>query len=189
MIHNGFWGSVSSAGSASRHGASLAFGSFQAQAPGEFAVFAEILKRSELALLALGSNMGLVTLFEDLHVPTSALPEFLRILQKLLRNHNLVYSIGGHLGQGQVRVVPIIDLNEPVNHSDIAALAEVICSEAVRFGGGIGSARDWGMMRTRFLSCTSPNFPCFCELKVVFDPKEFESADRNSFRKRRFFCE
>lgn len=155
-----------------RHGASLAFGSFQAQAPGEFAVFAEILKRSELALLALGSNMGLVTLFEDLHVPTSALPEFLRILQKLLRNHNLVYSIGGHLGQGQVRVVPIIDLNEPVNHSDIAALAEVICSEAVRFGGGIGSARDWGMMRTRFLSLTSPKlFPVFAKLKRVFDPK------------------
>ena len=155
-----------------RYKKSLIFGSFMAQAPEEFAVFSQFLKNSELALLALGSGVELITLFEDLWVPVSALPEFLAETQLLLRKHDLVYSIGGHLGQGHIRIILIVDLNHPISTEKINEIAGEICSKTVHFGGSFGSARDWGMARTQFLpSCSPQLFPVFEQIKRLLDPQ------------------
>lgn len=155
-----------------RYKVPLAFGSFPIRTSEEVSLFNSILKQSETALLALGSGVRLVTLFEDLWVPVSFLPDFLGRVQEILRKYNQVYSIGGHLGQGQVRIIPIIDLYAQSTTELMNELAEEVCVEAVRFGGGIGSARDTGKTRTRFLPTCSPKlFPVFTELKRSFDPK------------------
>lgn len=155
-----------------RYATALAFGSFLARVPEEISLFNSILKQSEMALLALGSEVRLVTLFEDLRVPVSVLPDFLGRVQAILRKHNQVYSIGGHLGQGQVRIIPILDLYAQPNTNSIDDLADEICTEAVRFGGGVGSARDLGLYRAQFLPICSPRlFPVFAELKRIFDAK------------------
>ena len=155
-----------------RYANPLAFGSFLVCTQEEITLFNSILKQSELALLALGSTVKLVTLFEDLQVPVSFLPEFLSRVQLILRKYNQVYSIGGHLGQGQVRIIPILDLYTRSSTVSLDAMADEICLEAVHFGGSIGSARDLGKTRARFLSICSPKlFPVFAELKRTFDPK------------------
>lgn len=155
-----------------RYEKTLIFGSFMAQAPEEFAVFSQFLKNSELALSALGSEVELVTLFEDLWVPVSALPEFLAETQLLLRKHDLVYSIGGHLGQGHIRIILIADLNLPISSEKINEIADEICTKTVHFGGSFGSARDWGMARTRFLPACSPQlFSVFAQIKRLLDPQ------------------
>ena len=155
-----------------RYAAPLAFGSFPVLCPDEISLFNSILKQSEVALLALGSGVRLVTLFEDLWVPVLSLRDFLSRAQSILRKYNQVYSIGGHLGQGQVRIIPILDLYAQTSMELIDELAGDICSEAVRFGGGIGSARGLGKYRARFLPTCSPKlFPVFADLKRTFDPK------------------
>ncbi len=150
----------------------LAFGSFTVLSSNEISLFNSILKQSEVALLTLGSGVRLVTLLEDLWVPISSLPDFLSRIQSILRKYNQVYSIGGHLGQGQVRIIPILDLYAQTPMESIDELAEDICMEAVRFGGGVGSAHGLGKYRARFLpTCLPKLFPVFADLKRTFDPK------------------
>lgn len=149
----------------------LAFGSFQAIAPEEFSIFSEILKHSEIALQGLG-GITLMPLFEDLQVPVSKLPEFIPAVQNLLKKHNFVYSIGGHFGQGQIRIIPIFNVNTSVPFTQLLTTADEIYSEAVQFGGTVASAFDCGMLRTRFLPLRYPKlFASFSRLKQVFDPK------------------
>lgn len=154
-----------------RYGKTLSFGSLLAQSPDEFGIFTELLKRSELALLRIGETFQLVTLFEDLQVPVERLTDFLVILQTLLKKYNVIYSLGGHFGQGQIRVLPIRDLKDPHGFENMTRLAEEMSAEVVRFGGTIGSAHGCGLARPRFVPGRYPKlFPAFAEIKRAFDP-------------------
>lgn len=118
-------------------------------------------------------NSRTVPFIDDLIVPPESLPEFLPLLRQILAKYNLVYTIAGHVGDGNFHIIPLMDPRRPDFVEIIEKLSEEVYQLVFKFGGSITGEHNDGLIRSRYVKeMFGPEmYHLFEEVKKLFDPK------------------
>ncbi len=109
---------------------------------------------------------------EDISVKPEVLPEFLPRLNKLLSRYDLVYTVAGHVGDGNFHIIPLMDLSDPKSIDIIKKLSKEAYKLVVEYKGSITGEHNDGLIRTPYLPMMYGDKVCklFEEAKDIFDP-------------------
>lgn len=109
---------------------------------------------------------------DDIVVHPKDYPRFLPELNALLSEYDIMYTIAGHIGDGNFHIIPLVDLKKPEHHSAILGLTPRVYQLVATYKGSITGEHSDGIIRTPFLSLMfSPKMlELFQETKRIFDP-------------------
>jgi len=109
---------------------------------------------------------------DDIIVRPEFLPEFLPKLNKILSQYNLVYTIAGHVGNGNFHIIPLMDFKKPETKEIIEKLSEEVYPLVASYHGSITAEHNDGLIRTPFLRLMfRPEvLQLFEQVKKIFDP-------------------
>lgn len=113
-----------------------------------------------------------VPFIDDFVVRPEHLPEFLPKLEKLLAPYNLIYTIAGHVGDGNFHIIPLMDLRDPRSIEIIFELLPKVNDLVFRFGGSMTGEHNDGLVRSPYLrQMFGPEiYELFRKTKEIFDP-------------------
>ncbi len=135
-----------------------------------------IVRRESFNLLRKNLH-GLSTapFIDDFVVPPSCYPEFLPKLDALIKEYSshFIYTIAGHIGNGNFHIIPLMDLTKPENRQVILDLAPKVYELVIREGGTTTGEHNDGIIRTPYLPMLfGPEMVAlFAQTKKIFDPQ------------------
>lgn len=134
------------------------------------------VRRQSFALLhEHNKNKSTVPFIDDIVVRPEHLPEFLPRVNELLAAHKnkMVYTIAGHVGDGNFHIIPLMDMRDPEVHRIIPKLSEQIYALVKRYRGSITAEHNDGLIRTPYLKQMYGEEMCrlFEDVKRLFDPE------------------
>ena len=107
-------------------------------------------------------------------VPPASYPHFLPELDALLQEYknNLIYTIAGHIGNGNFHIIPLMDLAKPESKQTILELAPKVYELVIKYGGTTTGEHNDGIIRTPYLPLLfgTEMVALFEETKKIFDP-------------------
>lgn len=149
----------------------LCYDAIKFDSPGSFDLLDQLMHCAELILYRMQRSVQALPLFDDLAVPLPSLRQFLLDILALLRRHGITASISGHVGQGHLRVHPIIDLTQDQLVRSLTRLVEDVYSLTWKYKGTISSEFGTGLLKSQFLSDQfAEAMPIFRQIKEAFDP-------------------
>ncbi len=111
---------------------------------------------------------------DDFVVPPETYPEFLPKLSALLDQYksHFIYTIAGHVGNGNFHIIPLMDLARPENRAVILELAPKVYDLVIAEGGTTTGEHNDGIIRTPYLpQLFGPEMEALFErTKRTFDP-------------------
>lgn len=110
---------------------------------------------------------------DDLVVPIESYPEFIPALNKLLKEYDLIYTIAGHIGNGNFHIIPLMNLSDEKARKTIMELTPKVYNLVATFHGSTTGEHNDGIIRTPYLhTMFSPKMlELFAEIKKIFDPQ------------------
>lgn len=135
-----------------------------------FKLLTEHSKKSRNA----GSGTRTAPFIDDIAVNPEFLPEYIPRLVDILDEYKdeFVYTIAGHLGDGNFHVIPLVDMNKQDNKDKILEISERVYALALEFKGSITAEHNDGIVRTPYLpQMFGPEMmTVFKKMKDIFDP-------------------
>lgn len=134
-----------------------------------------IVRRESFALLRKNVHgLYAAPFIDDFVVPPSSYPEFLPKLNALLAEYasHFIYTIAGHVGNGNFHIIPLMDLSKEENRQVILDLAPKVYELVISEGGTTTGEHNDGIIRTPYLPMLfGPEMVAlFAETKEIFDP-------------------
>lgn len=112
---------------------------------------------------------------DDFVVPPASYPRFLPELDILLEEYkkNFIYTIAGHIGNGNFHIIPLMDLAKPESKQTVLELAPKVYNLVIKYGGTTTGEHNDGIIRTPYLPILFGNemVALFAQTKKIFDPK------------------
>ena len=110
---------------------------------------------------------------DDLIVPPSTLPEFFPRLTKILDEYELLYTIAGHMGDGNFHIIPLMDLSIESERAKIPLAEEAVMKLVLEFGGSVSAEHNEGLVRGPYIRQMYGDevFEIFKQIKQIFDPQ------------------
>ncbi len=150
----------------------LAFHAVQAQDREEIELYWRLARKVVPTLYRMKGSTRPLPFIEDLAVPPRALPDFLVRMQNVLKQHQVIASLFGHAGHGQLHLRPFLDLSNPDDVTRMAQLASDLYREVLEVGGTISGEHADGLSRTSFITRQyGPLADVFRQVKQIFDPE------------------
>lgn len=135
-----------------------------------------IVRRESFSLLRKNLH-GLYSspFIDDFVVPPACYPEFLPKLNALLDEYkaHFIYTVAGHIGDGNLHIIPLMDLSKPENRQVILDLAPKIYELVIKEGGTTTGEHNDGIIRTPFIKMQYGDkvYGLFEQVKKIWDPK------------------
>ncbi len=109
---------------------------------------------------------------DDFVVPPATLPEFLPKLEAIMAKYDLVYTIAGHVGDGNFHIIPLVDPTDSTVAKTIDELSHKVYDLVVSYKGSISGEHNDGIIRTPYVEKMfgSAMYALFIEVKKIFDP-------------------
>ena len=109
---------------------------------------------------------------DDLVVRAEDYSRFLPELNTVLDQHHLLYTIAGHVGDGNFHIIPLMDLSREKDRKEILELQPKVYELVKKFGGSITGEHNDGIIRTPYLPLMFGDHmvELFAEVKKIFDP-------------------
>ncbi|MCA9366988.1 FAD-binding oxidoreductase [Candidatus Kaiserbacteria bacterium] len=109
---------------------------------------------------------------DDMVVAPEHLPEFLPRLYAILDEYDLIYTVAGHVGDGNFHIIPLMDYGRPDFVDIINDLSDRVYTLVGEYHGSITGEHNDGLIRTPYLhKIFSPTIlSVFQEVKEIFDP-------------------
>lgn len=109
---------------------------------------------------------------DDLVVRPEQLPDFLPKLNAIMDQYNLVYTIAGHVGNGNFHIIPLMDLADPESRKIIPELSQKVYKLVFEFHGSMSGEHNDGLIRSPFLEQMYGKkvYSLFEKTKKIFDP-------------------
>ncbi len=109
---------------------------------------------------------------DDMVVAVQKLPQFLPELRKILDEYDLLYTVAGHVGDGNFHIIPLMDMTKEINRAIIPALSEKVYKLVFKYGGSTTGEHNDGLVRTPYLRemYGEEIYKLFEEVKKIFDP-------------------
>lgn len=110
---------------------------------------------------------------DDIIVNPEFLPEFMPKLQAMLEGAGFVYTIAGHVGNGNFHIIPLLDMHDIKNREMILDLSNKVYDLVLSYKGSITAEHNDGIVRTPYLEKMYGPFimGLFKFTKSLFDPK------------------
>ncbi len=89
---------------------------------------------------------------DDMVVRPEHLSKFLPRLEKMLEPYHLLYSVAGHVGDGNFHIIPLIDSNSSTIQKIIPELSRKVYDLILEFHGSITGEHNDGLIRSPFLA-------------------------------------
>lgn len=117
-------------------------------------------------------NMRTAPFIDDFVVPPLSLPEFLPKLTEILSHYDLIYTIAGHVGDGNFHIIPLIDPKRPGVEEIIEELSKKVYDLVLSYHGSITGEHNDGLVRTPYVEQMFgvKMYELFEEVKKIFDP-------------------
>lgn len=109
---------------------------------------------------------------DDLSVAPQHLPEFLPRLYAILDEYKLIYTVAGHVGDGNFHIIPLMDFSRHDFVTIVNELSERVYTLVGEYHGSITGEHNDGLIRTPYLHkmFTGDMLAVFNEIKEIFDP-------------------
>ncbi|OGH37767.1 MAG: hypothetical protein A3B41_02530, partial [Candidatus Levybacteria bacterium RIFCSPLOWO2_01_FULL_37_26] len=118
-------------------------------------------------------NKHTAPFIDDFSVKPEYLSKVLPQVTKLIKKYKeFIFTIAGHVGDGNFHIIPLIDITDPKVRKDIPILAKEVYSLIHEYHGSITGEHNDGLIRTPYLKqmygekITS----LFEQTKQIFDP-------------------
>lgn len=113
-----------------------------------------------------------VPFIEDTIVSIDHYGEFLAALESILADYDMTYTYAGHIGDGSIRLIPLVDLEKPGAPQMVFDLARRTYELTFAFGGSMSVDHNDGIIRTPFLERMYGKdvMRLFAATKFIFDP-------------------
>jgi FAD/FMN-containing dehydrogenase len=110
---------------------------------------------------------------DDLIVRPERLPEFLPKLYALLDQYDIIYTVAGHVGDGNFHIIPLMNLHDPKARNIILELGKKVYQLVFEFHGSITGEHNDGLIRTPYLEQMFGKavLQLFEQTKDIFDPE------------------
>lgn len=109
---------------------------------------------------------------DDISVRPERLPEFLPKLYAIMADYKLVFTIAGHIGDGNFHIIPLMDYKRPDFSKIIRELSERVYDLVGEYDGSITGEHNDGLIRTPYLGrmFSVQMLDVFSMVKQTFDP-------------------
>ncbi len=132
-----------------------------------------LMRRESFNLLRKNvKNKHTAPFIDDLVVPPEHMPEFLPKLRPILEKYDLLYTIAGHMGDGNFHIIPLMDLTKKSERDKITKCMEEVDDLVISFKGSLSGEHNDGLIRGPFLSHMYPPkvIKLFRDAKHILDP-------------------
>ncbi|TSC78366.1 MAG: putative oxidoreductase [Parcubacteria group bacterium Gr01-1014_29] len=112
---------------------------------------------------------------DDLVVAPEHLSEFLPKLETILRKHtNMIYTVAGHMGDGNFHIIPLMDPNDPSLANTIRKVAGRVYDLVLAYNGSISGEHNDGIVRGPYVRQMFGDevYKLFQETEHIFDPDD-----------------
>ncbi|MCI5051484.1 MAG: FAD-binding oxidoreductase [Candidatus Pacebacteria bacterium] len=121
-----------------------------------------------------GSGTRTAPFIDDIAVNPEHLPEYIPRLVEMLEPYKgeFMYTIAGHLGNGNFHIIPLVDMNKQQNKDHIVEISEKVYDLALEYNGSITAEHNDGIVRTPFLPQMfgEDMMTVFKKIKDIMDP-------------------
>lgn len=122
-----------------------------------------------------GSGTRTAPFIDDIAVNPEYLPEYLPRLVSILDEYKdeFMYTIAGHLGNGNFHIIPLADMNKQQNKDHIVEISERVYELVLEYKGSITAEHNDGIVRTPFLPQMygEDMMKVFKRIKDIMDPQ------------------
>lgn len=134
------------------------------------------LRRESFNLLRHHSeHMRTAPFIDDIIVNPENLPEFLPKLKAIMDQYkdSLIYTIAGHIGNGNFHIIPLMDFTKPETRKLIPEIGQKVYELVFEYKGSMAAEHNDGLVRGPYLEemFGEDMFQIFKEIKYIFDPK------------------
>lgn len=133
-----------------------------------------IVRRESFALLRKNlSGYYAAPFIDDFVVSPKDYPTFLPKLNALMSEYDLIYTMAGHIGNGNFHIIPLMDLSKPETRKIILELSPRVYDLVIQHGGTTTGEHNDGIIRTPYLSQLfgADMVDLFNQTKDIFDPQ------------------
>lgn len=136
-----------------------------------------IVRRESFRLLRKNlRGLAAAPFIDDFVVPPSSYAEFLPKLSALLNEYKdrFIYTIAGHIGNGNFHIIPLMDLGKPEVRDVILELSPKVYRLVIEHGGSTTGEHNDGIIRTPFLTelFGAQMTALFAKTEHLFDPND-----------------
>lgn len=109
---------------------------------------------------------------DDLIVPPETLPEFLPRLTEIMERYDLMYTVAGHMGDGNFHIIPLMDLKDARERQKIYPALKEVTDLVLEYNGSLSGEHNDGLIRGPMLErMYGPEMMAiFRQVKQTFDP-------------------
>ncbi|MFA4975125.1 MAG: FAD-binding oxidoreductase [Candidatus Paceibacterota bacterium] len=120
---------------------------------------------------------------DDIIVRPEFLPKFIPELNQIFSKYDLNYTIAGHIGDGNLHVIPLMDFKHPDTPKIIIELGEKVYDLIIKYHGSITAEHNDGIVRTLYLEKMygKKMVAIFGEIKKIFDLKNIFNPGKKTF--------
>ena len=117
-------------------------------------------------------GMRTAPFFDDFVIPPETMPEFLPKLQAILSQYDLIYTVAGHIGDGNFHIIPLIDPKRPGIAGILDEMSHKVYDLVLSYRGSITGEHNDGLVRTPYIEeMFGPEMNgLFRATKDIFDP-------------------
>ena len=117
-------------------------------------------------------NLKAAPFIDDIIVRPQYLPEFLPKLYSILDEEKLIYTVAGHMGDGNFHIIPLMDLSKKEEKDRIFKIADKVYSLVLEYKGIFSAEHNDGLIRSPYLQMEYGDkiYEIFKEIKNIFDP-------------------
>ena len=122
---------------------------------------------------------------DDIIVSPEKLPEFLPKLAEVMSAYKLTYTIAGHIGDGNLHIIPLMNLRNARDRDIVMELGQKVFDLVFSFGGSMSAEHNDGLVRTPYLKQMYGDevYRLFEETKNIFDPQHIFNPGKKVFGK------
>ena len=109
---------------------------------------------------------------DDIVVHPDDYPKFIPELNALLARHHLLYTIAGHIGDGNFHIIPLMNLGDPKMRQEILDLQPQVYALVAKYHGSSTGEHNDGIIRTPYIGMMFGERMAglFADVKKIFDP-------------------
>lgn len=110
---------------------------------------------------------------DDLIIKPEDMPEFLPKLYEILDRYQFIYTIAGHVGDGNFHIIPLMELKTEEEKNKIFQSQDEVYKLVFKYGGSFTGEHNDGLIRSPYLKMMYGEkiYAIFEEIKKIFDPQ------------------
>ncbi len=120
-----------------------------------------------------------IPMIEDIIVPPDKIPRFIEYTSDLFGSYGLTYGLFGHIGDGNLHIRPLLDINNRCELELAREIYEKVYNEVISIGGSTTGEHGDGRIRSGLLKRLYGEeiFNIFRQIKDTLDPQNIFSPD------------